>query len=69
MDNMTYEQAIKRLEEIVSLLENGNVSLEDSIKLYEESSELSVFCTELLNSAELKIKQFSKADNGEENAK
>jgi exodeoxyribonuclease VII small subunit len=68
MDNMTYEQAIKRLEEIVSLLESGDVSLEESIKLYEESSKLSAFCSELLNKAELKITEFTKSLNGENNA-
>jgi exodeoxyribonuclease VII small subunit len=66
MDNMTYEQAIKRLEEIVSLLENGEVSLDDSIKLYEESAKLSAFCNDLLNKAELKIEEFNK-DRDEEN--
>ena len=68
MDNMTYEQAIKRLEEIVSLLESGEISLDESIKLYEESAKLSSFCSELLNKAELKITEFSKIYNGDKDA-
>ncbi len=59
MEKMTYEQAIKRLEEIVSLLESGEISLDESLKLYEESAKLSAYCSELLNKAELKIKEFS----------
>ena len=68
MDNMTYEQAIKRLEEIVLLLESGEISLDESIKLYEESAKLSSFCSELLNKAELKITEFSKIYNGDKDA-
>ncbi|MCR4563775.1 MAG: exodeoxyribonuclease VII small subunit [Clostridiales bacterium] len=59
MEKMTYEQAIKRLEEIVSLLESGEIPLDESLKLYEESAKLSAYCSELLNKAELKIKEFS----------
>ncbi len=66
MDNLTYEKAIKRLQEIVSLLENGEVTLEESITLYEESAKLSKYCSELLNKAELKIKQLTESQNGEE---
>ena len=35
MEAMTYEEAIKRLEEIVSLLENNEIALEDSIALFQ----------------------------------
>lgn len=66
MEKLTYEKAMKRLEEIVSLLENGQVPLEESIKLYEESAKLSAYCSELLNKAELKIKELTENINGED---
>ena len=65
MSNLTYEQAIKRLEETVSQLEDGNLSLDESIKLYEESAKLSAYCSDLLNKAETKITEFSKDSNGD----
>ena len=47
---LTFEQAMKRLEEIVNALENGSVSLDDSLKLFEEGIKLSKYCeTELKN--------------------
>lgn len=52
----TFESAMKRLEEIVESLESGELSLEESIKLYEEGIGLSTFCTEKLNESEKKIK-------------
>ena len=36
MEKMTFEQAIKRLEEIVDLLENNETSLDDSVELFQE---------------------------------
>ncbi len=53
--NMTYEQATKRLEEIVAKLEEGSMPLEESIKLYEEGVKLSEFCLRILNNAKQKI--------------
>ena len=47
---LTFEKAMKRLEEIVNALENNTVSLDDSLKLFEEGIKLSKFCeTELKN--------------------
>ncbi len=45
---MTYEEAIRRLEEIVTLLERGESSLDDSMALFREGVALSSFCTEKL---------------------
>ncbi len=55
-----YEKSVKRLEEIVKLLEEGQVSLEDSIKLYEEGTKLSAVCYSKLKNAEQKITELSK---------
>lgn len=65
MSNLTYEQAITRLEEIVSMLEEGNLSLDESIKLFEESAKLSAYCSDLLNKAETRITEFLKNSDGD----
>ena len=49
--NMTYEAAMKRLEEIVTALESGELPLDKSLKLYEEATELSAFCKKYLDYA------------------
>lgn len=61
----TYEEAMKSLEGIVSRLESGDESLEESLKLYEEGAKLSAFCYEKLQKAEQKIKDFSKLNKSE----
>ena len=61
MPKKTFEQAIKRLEEIVSELEEGNLLLEESLKIYEEGVELTKFCSAKLNETEDKIKSLVKA--------
>ena len=54
-EELTYEKAMIRLEEIVSLLEKNDVSLDDSIKLFEEGTRLTAFCSEKLKTAQAKI--------------
>jgi exodeoxyribonuclease VII small subunit len=61
---MTFEEALKRLEEIVDELENGDIPLDKSIKTFEEGSKLVDFCLSKLDSAEKKIKKLVKDDNG-----
>lgn len=53
---MTFEQALARLEQIVKALEGGNVPLEDLIKLFDEGTSLVKLCTERLDKAEEKVK-------------
>lgn len=63
--DMNYEQSIKRLEEIVSKLENGNLALDESLKLYEEGASLSENCRKMLTEAKLKIQNINEvAENG-----
>lgn len=57
MEAMTYEEAIKRLEEIVSLLENNEITLEDSIALFQEGITLSKYCDEKLKNIQEKVAQ------------
>jgi exodeoxyribonuclease VII small subunit len=64
--NLTFEQALSRLEEIVRSLENGQTKLEDSLALYEEGIRLVRLCNERLDGAEQKIKVLSLAPDGAE---
>ncbi|MCD7810007.1 MAG: exodeoxyribonuclease VII small subunit [Erysipelotrichaceae bacterium] len=57
MDDMTYEKAIKRLEEIVSLLENNEIPLEDSINLFQEGVKLSQYCDQKLKNIQSQVAQ------------
>lgn len=57
---MTYEQAMARLEEIVEKLDDGSLPLDESIKLFEESTKLAVFCNNSLEKAKLKISELSQ---------
>lgn len=60
--DMSYEQAIKRLEEIVACLEKKDTPLEESMKLFEEGTKLAAFCEEKLTSAKQKITELTKGD-------
>ena len=62
--NITFEGAQARLEEIVKALEGSSVSLDDSLKLYEEGIELVRVCNEKLENAEMKIKLLHENANG-----
>ncbi len=56
MENLTFEQAIKKLTELVSELESGNIDLEESVKKYNEGMKLSKYCNDLLKEANESIK-------------
>jgi exodeoxyribonuclease VII small subunit len=60
----TFEDSLRRLEQIVNKLEQGEVPIEDSIKMYEEGLALSKMCIEKLTQAELKLKKLSKDIDG-----
>ncbi|MCI9145933.1 MAG: exodeoxyribonuclease VII small subunit [Eubacterium sp.] len=57
---MTYEKAISRLEEIVSALEKNDVTLDESLKLFEEGTKLTAFCADQLKNAQQKITELTK---------
>lgn len=63
-ENMTFESALVRLEEIVKSLDSGNAPLDDSLNLFEEGVALVKFCNEKLDSAEQRVKVVT--DNGEQ---
>lgn len=52
---MNFEQSLKRLDEIISKLENNEISLEESIEIYREGTELLGKCRGLLDGAELLV--------------
>ena len=59
MAEMTYEKAMNKLQTIVKKLEQGSLSLDETIKLYTEGIELSGFCTKCLEEAKQKITKIS----------
>lgn len=60
----SFEEALGRLEELVLELEEGELSLEDALKKFEEGIELSQFCTQKLTQAEEKVKKLIKTTGG-----
>ena len=52
---MSFEDAFKRLEELVQTLEDGKLSLDDTQRLYEEGMNLAKQCNRMLNATELRI--------------
>ena len=55
MDNITLEQAMSRLEEIIAALENNQISLEKSVDLFQEGIKLSKICSDKLAGIEDKV--------------
>lgn len=60
MKEIKFEDALQKLEKIVDQLELGDISLDESIKVFEEGNELVKLCLKQLNEAEKKIKSISK---------
>ena len=61
---LTFEQALAKLEEIVAQIEAGQISLEESIDKYGEGTKLIIQCRTILDSAEKKIQLLAK-DSGD----
>ena len=64
-EKKTFEQSISELEEIVSELENGDVTLDESLSLFEKGIKLSKGCQKMLDEAEKKVSILMTDDNGE----
>jgi exodeoxyribonuclease VII small subunit len=62
-DELSFEAALRRLEEVVGELEGGRLSLEDSLSRFEEGMRLSKLCQHKLKSVELKIEKLVE-ENG-----
>ena len=65
MAEIRFEDALKRLEEIVDTLEKGELSLEKSLKIFEEGVKLSRVCNKILDKAEKKVEMLMQNKNGE----
>lgn len=60
----SFEESIIRLQEIVGLMEQGETSLEQSLKLFEEGAALSQSCYSILKSAEQKVAEIAAGTGG-----
>lgn len=58
------EQALTRLEEIVSRMERGDLTLEESLTLFQEGVEASRLCTQRLNEADARIHTLARIEDG-----
>ena len=63
-ENKTFEQSMTRLEEIVRAMERGDVALEESLKLFQEGTELVRSCQKILDEAQLHVKKIMTAPDG-----
>lgn len=66
---MKFEDALNKLEKIVEDLESGELSLEDSLKKYEDGVRLAQFCSKKLESARRKVEILVKSSSGKLEAK
>ena len=62
--NKTFEQNMTRLEQIVRSMERGDVPLEESLKLFQEGTELIRSCGKILEDAQLQVKKIMTAPDG-----
>ena len=63
-NNMTFEQSMQRLEQIVRAMERGDVALEESLNLFREGTALLQTCGKLLDEAELQVKMVTAGPDG-----
>ena len=62
--NKTFEESMARLEQIVRAMERGDVALEESLKLFQEGTELVRSCQKLLDDSQLQEKKIMTAPDG-----
>ncbi len=63
-ENKTFEENLQRLEQIVRTMERGEAPLEESLKLFQEGTELVRRCGKLLDEAQLQVKKVMTAADG-----
>lgn len=61
---MTFEAAMERLEQIVRAMERGDVQLDESLKLFQEGTELVRTCSKMLEQAQMQVKMVLTAEDG-----
>ena len=62
--NQTFEASMTRLEQIVRAMERGDVALEESLKLFQEGTELVRSCEKLLEEAQMQVNKIMVAADG-----
>ena len=62
--NKTFEESMQRLEQIVRAMERGDVALEESLKLFQEGTELVRSCGKLLDDAQMQVKKILSDASG-----
>ena len=65
-ENLSFEQALNELEEIVNSLERGDVTLDEAIKAFERGSDLKDQCEKRLKEAKMKVEKIQSSQNGKE---
>ncbi len=61
---LNFEQSLNRLEEIVEKMQNSEISLDNSLELYKEGIELSLFCSDSLSIIEKEVTELQKSSEG-----
>jgi len=64
LQKLSFEEALEKLEKIVQDLESGDLSLEESVKSFEDGIELSKLCKKKLESAEQRVKKIVEKEGG-----
>ncbi len=62
--NMSFEQSITALEELVNRLESGSLDLDQSLELYERATALRDRCREILEESERRVKKITESAQG-----
>jgi exodeoxyribonuclease VII small subunit len=65
MENINFDTALERLEDIVEQLESGQLALEASLALFEEGVKLSVYCQKELKKTDGRVQRLFRKLNGE----
>ena len=63
-DQLSFEEALRQLEEIVGTLERGDISLDEAIAAYEKGTSLKAHCQKRLEEARLKVEKIDVPDAG-----
>ena len=63
LEKLTFEKAMKELEELVDSLDKGDVSLDEAIAAYDRGSQLKDYCEKKLQEAKMKVDTIQASDN------
>jgi len=63
LEELSYEEALKELEELVKTLEGGDNELQTTLLFFERGQQLASYCLSLLDDAETKVEQVMKGDD------